>query len=80
MIAMTYVDPWTRALVEQVYGGPPFNIGDRVRHPDGRLVEITSGVYWGAYGVCNHWSWRAVLSDGTLAQTTECGYGWKAAA
>jgi hypothetical protein len=70
------VAPWVKELTEKCLGGPPFKIGDRVRHPDGRLVEITAGQYWGEYGLSNFWSWREVLPTGGLGPEEE-GYGWK---
>lgn len=72
---MTLVQPWVRKMTEEVIGGPPFAIGDRVRHPSGRLVEITSGQYWGTYGLSNFWYWREVKPDGSLGER-EHGYGW----
>lgn len=72
---MTRVAPWVRALTEDAMGGPPFAIGDRVKSPDGRLVEITGGRYWGTHGLSNWWTWREVLTSGDLGPE-ECGYGW----
>lgn len=74
---MTRVHPLIRHITEEVTGGAPFKIGDQVRHPDGRLVEIISGQYWGTYGLSNHWSWKEVRSDGSLSKTVEHGYGWR---
>jgi hypothetical protein len=55
---------------------PPhgFSIGDRVQHTSGRTVEVVDGQYWGKHGISNFWSWREVLSDGTLGEQ-ESGYG-----
>lgn len=66
-----------RDLVEQNFGPAPFKIGDRVKHPDGRMVEITGGQYWGTYGFSNFWDWQEVLPDGRLARKKEHGYGWR---
>jgi hypothetical protein len=74
---VTQVAPWVREIVEREMGGAPFAVGDRVKHPDGRTVEITSGQYWGTYGLSNFWHWREVLADGTLSATDEHGYGWQ---
>lgn len=68
---------WVKKLVEDTLGGPPFKIGDVVRHPDGYNVKITGGQYWGTHGLSNHWSWRRVLKNGKLAKKEEHGYGWK---
>jgi hypothetical protein len=70
------VADWVRNLTEEVIGGAPFAVGDRVRHPDGRLVEIVSGAYWGTHGLSNHWTWREVRTDGSLG-IVEHGYGWQ---
>jgi hypothetical protein len=70
------VADWVREITEEVLGGPPFKIGDQVKHPSGRTVQITSGQYWGDYGISNHWHWREVLPDGTLSEKEEYGYGW----
>jgi hypothetical protein len=72
---MTNAQPWVRKLTEGVVGGPPFEVGDEVRHPTGRTVRIVGGRYWGEYGLSNHWSWREVMADGSLGPE-ECGYGW----
>ena len=64
-----------RQVTEEVLGPAPFAIGDRVPHPDGRLVEITGGQWWGTHGLSNYWYWKPVLSDGTLGEQ-ESGYGW----
>jgi hypothetical protein len=71
------VKPWVKEMVEHVVGSAPFKVGDRVKHPDGRLVQITSGQYWGEHGISNHWSWREVLPDGSLSGKEEHGYGWE---
>ena len=74
---MTQVEKWVRDLVEETGGGAPFSVGDRVLTLDGRTVEITSGQYWGTYGLSNFWHWREVLPDGSLSTRDECGYGWQ---
>jgi hypothetical protein len=63
-------------MTEEVMGGPPFKVGDIVRHPDGRRVKITDGQYWGEYGLSNFWYWREVKKGGRLARKVEHGYGW----
>lgn len=73
---MTRVAPWARQLTESVLGGAPFAIGDRVKHPDGRTVEITKGRFWGTHGLSNFWYWREVMPNGELSATEEHGYGW----
>lgn len=75
----TYVADWVVKMTEDLMGPAPFAVGDRVRTPDGRMVEITSGRYWGDWGISNFWHWREVLADGTLADTDESGYGWSVA-
>jgi len=72
---MTKVASWVQELVESVTGGPPFKIGDVVKHPDGRWVQITDGQYWGTYGLSNFWEWREVKKNGKLGKL-ESGYGW----
>jgi hypothetical protein len=69
---------WVKDLTEGVLGGPPFKIGDVVKHPDGRTVQITDGQFWGAHGLSNFWYWREVRSDGSLDPVVESGsgYGW----
>ena len=74
---MTKVAQWVRDLTEGVLGPTPWKVGDRVKHPDGRTVQIISGQYWGQYGLSNHWCWREVLPNGELSTTEENGYGWK---
>lgn len=72
---MTYVAEWVRKLTEEVIGGPPFKVGDTVRHPDGRMVLIVRGQYWGEYGLSNSWTWQEVKEGGALGPE-EHGYGW----
>lgn len=69
------VADWVKNLTEEVFGGAPYEVGDKVRHPSGRLVQITGGSYWGEHGLSNFWYWREVMPDGSLGQE-ECGYGW----
>jgi len=65
-----------KEITESVMGGPPFEIGDIVNHPDGRKVKITEGKYWGAHGLSNFWYWREVKKNGKLGKI-EHGYGWR---
>lgn len=74
---MTLVKKWVRDLCEEITGGAPFKIGDRVKHPSGRTVQIIDGQYWGLHGLSNFWYWREVLSDGSLSKKKESGYGWR---
>lgn len=69
-------EQWVKSLVEDVFGPSQTQIGKTVAHPDGRLVKIMSGKYWGTHGLSNFWSWREVLPDGSLSETEEKGYGW----
>lgn len=69
------VQSWVKNLTEEVIGGPPFAIGDVVKHPSGRNVKIVEGRYWGEHGLSNFWSWREVLKNGELGPK-ESGYGW----
>ena len=64
-----------RKITEDVFGGQPFEVGDVVRHPDGRMVEIVDGQYYGEHGFSNFWYWRPIKKDGTLGKL-EKGYGW----
>lgn len=73
---MSNVQHWVRDMTESVIGGPPFAVGDTVKHPDGRTVKIIAGRYWGLRGISNWWYWREVLPDGTLSANREHGYGW----
>jgi len=69
------VKQWVKDLVEDVCGTSDLKVGAVVKHPDGRTVKITSGQYWGTYGLSNFWHWREVLPDGSLGKE-ESGYGW----
>lgn len=51
-------------------------IGKVMRHPDGRMVKIVDGQYWGEHGVSNFWYWREVKRNGKLGEL-EHGYGWR---
>jgi len=44
-------------------------VGEILRHPDGRLVEVISGQY------LDKWTWCPLLDDGTLGPE-ESGHGW----
>lgn len=70
------VRQWVKDMTEEVMGVAPIKIGDRVKHPDGRTVEIVSGTHWGEHGLSNHWGWKETLSSGELAEKIEYGYGW----
>lgn len=70
------VAEWVKEMTESVMGGPPFKIGDIVKHPDGRMVKIVDGQYWGEHGLSNHWYWRPVDKNGKFCGPEECGYGW----
>lgn len=50
-------------------------VGETLRHPDGRMVFITWGAYYGEFGLHNWWHWQEVKGDGTLGPE-EQGYGW----
>jgi hypothetical protein len=39
-----------RQITEEHFGPSPFEIGDRVEHPSGRIVEIFGGQYRGSHG------------------------------
>lgn len=70
------VASWVKDMCEEVLGKTKMRIGKTVIHPDGRRVKITSGRYWGEFGVSNFWYWREVLPGGKLADKEEHGYGW----
>ncbi len=73
---MTKVSPEMQKLVQDVFGKSTLEVGMIITHQKtGKLVKITRGSYWGAYGVSNFWHWREVLPDGTLSKDEECGYG-----
>lgn len=52
-----------------------FDVGDIMRHEDGRIVKVTGGQYWGTHGLSNHWTFREVLADDSLGPD-EHGYGY----
>lgn len=70
------VEPWVKQLVADVVGESQLEIGKRVKHPKGYMVEIVGGQYWGLYGLSNFWSWRRINKNGTLSKKVESGYGW----
>lgn len=70
------VAAWVREMSERVIGGPPFAVGDVVRHPSGRKVKIVGGRYWGEHGLSNFWEWRESRRGGRLGRL-ESGYGWQ---
>ncbi len=70
------VEDWIKKIDEDICGGSPFEIGDVVKHPDGRMVKIVGGRYWGEDGVSNFWYWREVKDDNSLGEK-EHGYGWR---
>lgn len=72
------VAEWVRELTEAAIGGPPFAVGDVVEHPDGYLVYILAGQYWGAEGFSNFWSWVRLDASGQRSTgEIERGYGWR---
>lgn len=73
------VPDWVQQITEDVVGGPPFAVGDRVEHPDGYQAEIIGGCYWAEGGLSNHWTWQKVLPDGSLSPEKFSGYGWRPA-
>lgn len=73
----TKVEQWVVDLTEEIIGKSPFEVGDVVKHPDGRTVKITNGQYWGTHGLSNFWYWREVKPDGSLSDPEESGYGWR---
>ena len=67
---MTQVAGWVRDLTEGVIGGSPLQVGKRYQHPQDGLIEVTSGQYWGARGLSNHWRWIVVATG-----ESRFGYG-----
>ena len=65
---------WIKHLVEETLSST-MKIGKVLKHPDGRIVKVVDGQYWGEYGLSNFWYWQEVLPDGSLG-IKECGYGW----
>lgn len=70
------VQNWIKEMTEDVLGKSKLAIGKRLPHPDGRIVEVTQGQYWGEHGLSNFWYWREVMPDGSLSKKEEHGYGW----
>lgn len=70
------IEQWVKDLTEKTMGPSSMRVGLTLRHPDGRMVKITSGALWGSRGYSNFWHWREVLSDGSLSAKDEAGYGW----
>ena len=50
------IKKWVRDMVEQVLPQRA-KVGD-VIEINGRKAKITSGQYWGTYGLSNHWHWK----------------------
>lgn len=66
------MERWVQEIWEDGIEGRPLRAGDVCEHPEtGRMVKITSGQYWGTYGLSNFWYWKDV-------ETGEegHGYGW----
>lgn len=70
---MTNVEPWVRNLTESVIGGAPVQIGKHYMHPEDGHIVITSGQYWGTYGLSNFWYWN-VLDEAGRAVRGNHGY------
>ena len=65
-----------RSMNEEAAYRCRMKIGQRLNHPDGRLVEIVDGSFLGDFGrVSNFWYWKEVMKDGSFGPI-ECGYGW----
>lgn len=62
---------------QELAAASSMKIGATIKHPDGRLVQVTSGCFLDPvyHRVSNWWTWRPVSSDGTLGPP-ESGYGW----
>ena len=67
---------WVKDIVEEGQEGRNLRVGDIVRHPDGRLVKILAGQFWGRYGISNFWDWAEVTKKGVISEKIESGYGW----
>jgi len=65
-----------RAITESVLGQTKMAIGKRLKHPDGYMVKIVDGQWWGSHGLSNFWYWRRIKKDGSLSRRKESGYGW----
>lgn len=70
------VEDWVKKITEETMGKSHMVIGKRIKHPDGYMVEVTDGKYWGTHGVSNFWYWKKVKKDGTLTKKIYHGYGW----
>lgn len=66
----TKVKNWVQDLTNEVCGPCLLQVGGRYRHPEDGPIEITSGQYWGTYGLSNFWYWT-VLATGKKKN----GYG-----
>lgn len=64
------VKQWVKDLVEETFGKSPLEIGKCYIHPEYGKIKITSGQYWGQYGLSNFWNW-IVLDTNEKKQ----GYG-----
>lgn len=69
------VEDWVKEIVNDVLGPSKMAVGQTLTHPDGRMVYILSGQYWGEHGLSNFWSWQEVKPDGSVGPK-ESGYGW----
>jgi len=70
------METWVKQIVEESgFSGQKLSIGKIVRRPNGDMVKITKGQFWGEYGVSNFWYWRKVLKNGEFGKE-EHGYGW----
>lgn len=74
---MTKVSRKVQDMVRNTLGDCPYGVGDVVRI-NGQPCKITSGQYWGEYGLFNFWIWREVFPSGSLGER-KAGYGgdWK---
>lgn len=53
-------------------------VGNVYPSPSGDgLVYVTDGQYWRAPGISNFWYWREILTDGTLSEKEDSGYGYE---
>jgi len=66
---------FANGMIEELKTHQRFDVGDTMRHEDGRIVRVVGGQYWGTYGLSNHWSFKEVLADGSLGPK-EHGYGY----
>jgi uncharacterized protein involved in tellurium resistance len=49
-------------------------LGTLVKLKDGRLGIITSGQYYGTYGISNFWNGKIIDSEGNMTNEKFCGY------